>query len=82
MHRLKMTAIKDRAKKIEIRGATNTVAITPMGENEPKSDIEIGAPKIWAPVEAARDDDSFGGNSGEIRLWIIFENKRIPASAP
>ena len=77
-----MTAIIDSAKNIEIRGATNIVAMTPMGENEPKSDIEIGAPKTCAPVEAEREEDSFGGNKIEMKRWIILENKSIPARAP
>ena len=71
-----------RAKKTETKGATNTVAITPIGANEPNSDMEMGIPKTWAPVDAESDEESFGGNKTDIKRMINFENKRIPASAP
>ncbi len=65
-----------------IKGETKTVETIPTGAKEPKTFTLIGQVAICAPVDAANDEEIFGGNTGARIRFKSSAKIRIPAKAP
>ena len=75
-----MMAIMETVRKMFIMGETTTVETIPTGETAPKALALTGAVAIWAPQEADTEAEILGGRKRTVRMLIMSEKTRIPAS--